>query len=64
MKNDKQKKTGPISGIKSEIKKISYPSMSKTIKQTSIVIAVVLVFSTVILLFDRILSTIYSWLVL
>ena len=41
-----------IKDIFSELKKVSWPSFAKVIKQTGVVLAVVLVFLVVIMLFD------------
>ena len=41
-----------IKDVFSELKKVSWPSFAKVIKQTGIVLAVVLVFLVVIMLFD------------
>ena len=41
-----------IRDVFSELKKVSWPSFAKVIKQTGIVLAVVLVFLVVIMLFD------------
>ena len=41
-----------IKDVFSELKKVSWPSFAKVIKQTGVVLAVVLVFLVVIMLFD------------
>lgn len=47
----------------SELKKVSWPSFSKVVKQTSVVIAVVLVFTLVLLGFDKLFSIFYDILI-
>ncbi len=41
-----------IKDVFSELKKVSWPSFAKVVKQTGVVLAVVLVFLIVIMLFD------------
>lgn len=47
----------------SELKKVSYPSFRKTMKQTGVVISVVLFFTLIIMGLDWILSKLYNILV-
>lgn len=46
----------------SEIKKVNWPTFKKVVKQTGMVIAVVVVCTLVLFGFDRLLSLLFSWL--
>ena len=50
----KRKETG------SELKKVSWPTFPKVIKQTGVVFAVVLIFTTILLGIDRLLSWLFD----
>ena len=47
----------------SELKKVSWPTFAKVVKQTSVVIVVVLAFTLVLFGFDRLFSWLYSLLI-
>ena len=54
-KKDKKERRGPIKVLRetgSELKKVRWPSFGKTVKQTGVVLAVVVIFSAVVFLFD------------
>ena len=59
----KEKKRGRIRGTIDELKKVSWPSFSQVLKQTGIVLAVVVVFLVVLMGFDALLSWLYKLLV-
>lgn len=44
----------------SELKKVSFPSFGKAVKQTGVVISVVLLFALVLFGLDRLLSVLYT----
>lgn len=46
----------------SEIKKVNWPTFKKVLKQTGMVIAVVVVCTLVLFGFDRLLSLLFTWL--
>ncbi len=52
-----------LKGVFSELKKVSWPTLPKVVKQTGIVLAVVLFFLVIIGGFDFILTQLLSWLV-
>ena len=56
-------KKNRIKGMVSELKKVSFPSLAKTVKQTGVVLSVVLVFTLVLFGIDRLLSWLYNLLV-
>jgi len=49
--------------VGSELKKVSFPTFKKTVQQTGVVIAVVLLFTVVLFGIDRLLSWLYGLLV-
>ena len=54
-KKDKKERRGMIKVLRetgSELKKVRWPSFGKTVKHTGVVLAVVVIFSAVVLLFD------------
>ena len=62
-KKDKPKKDGLGKKIKesaSELKKVTWPSFGKTVKQTGVVIAVVVICTLVLFGIDRLLSLLYK----
>ena len=67
-KNKQQKKTKPQEKVKrsrtketvSELKKVSWPSFGKTLKQTGMVISVVLIFMLLIIGIDQLLIWLLS----
>ena len=62
-KAKKQEKTAKVSKTKetiSELKKVSWPSFGKTMKQTGIVISVVVIFALLVLGIDSLLSWLIS----
>jgi|AntRauTorcE11897_2_1112592.scaffolds.fasta_scaffold00001_443 preprotein translocase SecE subunit len=52
-----------IKEVGSELKKVSYPTLGKTVQQTGVVISVVLIFTLVLFGIDRLLSFLYELLV-
>lgn len=52
-----------VKEVGSELKKVSFPSLKKTVEQTGIVLAVVLLFTLVLFGIDRLLSLLYGLLV-
>jgi preprotein translocase SecE subunit len=63
-KPKKQKvKHNRLKEMGSELKKVSYPSLKKTVQQTGIVLSVVLMFTLVLFGIDRLLSLLYELLV-
>ena len=46
----------------SEIKKVNWPTFKKVVKQTGMVISVVVICTLVLFGFDRLLSLLFSWL--
>ncbi len=59
----KEKKRGKIKETFSELKKVTWPSFSTVIKQTGIVLAVVVIFLVVLTGFDLLLGWLYDVLV-
>jgi preprotein translocase subunit SecE len=59
----KKIKKSRIKEVGSELKKVSFPTFSKTVKQTGIVISVVLLFTLVLMGIDWLLSLLYELLV-
>lgn len=60
-KNVKSKvKKNRLKEMGSELKKVSFPSFSTTVKQTGVVIAIVLLFAVVLLGVDSLLSFLYT----
>lgn len=57
-KANKEPKRSKIKEIFSELKKVSWPSFGKTMKNTGMVLSIVLIFGVVVLGFD----TLISWL--
>lgn len=49
--------------VGSELKKVSWPSFSKVVKQTSVVFAVVLIFTAVLLGIDKLLGELFKLLI-
>ena len=62
VKTQKVKKSR-IKEVGSELKKVSFPTFKKTVKQTGIVISVVLLFTLVLMGIDWLLSLLYELLV-
>ncbi len=60
---DKEKKRGKIKETFGELKKVTWPSFATVVKQTGIVLAVVLVFLVVLTGFDLLLGWLYDILV-
>ena len=52
-----------IKEVFSELKKVTWPSFSTVVKQTGIVLAVVLIFLVVLMCFDQLLGWLYKLLV-
>jgi len=52
-----------IKGSFSELKKVSWPSFGKVVKQTAIVLGVVLFFTVILFGIDRLLSWLFSLLI-
>ena len=59
----KEKKRGKIKETFSELKKVTWPSFASVVKQTGIVLAVVVVFLVVLMGFDALLGWLYQVLV-
>ncbi len=59
----KEKKRGRIKETFGELKKVTWPSFATVIKQTGIVLGVVLVFLVVMIGFDQLLGLLYNVLV-
>ena len=59
----KEKKRGRVKGTIDELKKVSWPSFGQVVKQTGIVLAVVVVFLVVLMGFDALLGWLYQLLV-
>lgn len=55
----KKHKRKLVKEVSSELKKVSWPSFPKVVKQTGVVITVVLVFTLVLLGFDTVFSFLY-----
>lgn len=62
VKTQKVKKSR-IKEVGSELKKVSFPTLKKTVKQTGVVISVVLLFTLVLMGIDWLLSLLYELLV-
>ncbi len=62
-KEKKPKKRGRIKETFSELKKVTWPSFATVVKQTGVVLAIVLVFLVVLMGFDALLGWLYSVLV-
>ena len=62
-KPKKEKKRGRIKETFSELKKVTWPSFATVIKQTGIVLGVVLVFLVIMIGFDQLLGLLYNVLV-
>ena len=62
VKTQKVKKSR-IKEVGSELKKVSFPTFKKTVKQTGVVISVVLLFTLVLMGIDYLLSLLYNLLV-
>ncbi len=62
-KPKKEKKRGRIRETFSELKKVTWPSFATVIKQTGIVLGVVLAFLVVMIGFDQLLGLLYRLLV-
>ena len=56
-------KKSRIKEVGSELKKVSFPTFRKTVKQTGVVISVVLLFTLVLMGIDYLLSLLYNLLV-
>lgn len=65
VKKDKPRKSlgKMFKEVISELKKVSWPSFAKVVKQTGVVITVVLVFALVLLGFDTLFSFLYKLLI-
>ena len=62
--NKEKKKRGNVfKETFSELKKVTWPSLSTVVKQTGIVLAVVLIFLVVLMCFDQLLGWLYKLLV-
>ena len=67
--NKKKKEKKPnvakkkLKEIGSELKKVSWPSFSKVVKQTGVVFAVVLIFTAVLLGIDKLLGELFKLLI-
>ncbi len=62
--NKEKKKRGNVfKETFSELKKVTWPSFSTVVKQTGIVLAVVLIFLVVLMCFDQLLGWLYKLLV-
>lgn len=63
-KKEKEKKPSVVvkktREISSELKKVSWPSFSKVVKQTGVVIAVVFIFAVIVFGIDRLLSLLFD----
>ncbi len=62
-KPKKEKKRGRIKETFSELKKVTWPSFATVVKQTSIVLAVVVIFLVVLMGFDALLGWLYDLMV-
>ena len=62
-KKEKKKRGNVFKETFSELKKVTWPSFSTVVKQTGIVLAVVLIFLVVLMCFDQLLGWLYKLLV-
>ncbi len=62
-KKEKKKRSNVFKETFSELKKVTWPSFSTVVKQTGIVLAVVLIFLVVLMCFDQLLGWLYKLLV-
>ena len=62
-KKEKKRRGNVFKETFSELKKVTWPSFSTVVKQTGIVLAVVLIFLVVLMCFDQLLGWLYKLLV-
>lgn len=59
-KKEKVKKAGKVKETVSELKKVTWPSFSKVVKQTAVVLSVTLIFLLVVIGIDQLLFLLYN----